>query len=441
MKRSLTRQLLIVIGVPLVAIIVLIGILGYRAATGEINEVYDSQLVLSAQSLLRAANAQSGPAPGAGLATDTGLDADQRDGVDEYTQWHSFRVWRGDVIVLASANAPSGPPHPPGLATDHIGGDAWRVFTLHQGVYTVETRENTRARGEEISDITLGLVGPLLLLLPVIGAILWFGVRRGLRDLRAFAGTVASRSPDDLARIDNDVPVELAPVADAVNGLFGKLERSLDQERAFTDNAAHELRTPLATIKAQAEVIAGARNAAERDTAMAELGLGISRATRLMEQLLTLARLRQGPPQTSQVRLMDPVAEAIKDVYTALAAKSIDVQVTGDDAVAADTDPALLYLMLRNLLENAGKYSPPGSAVEVEVARNEIVIRDHGPGIAEAERDKVFTRFYRIKGTRESGSGLGLSIVRSVAQRLGCAVSLETPEDSEGLRVRIALSD
>lgn len=438
MKRSLTRQLLIVIGVPLVAIIILIGIAGYRAATGEINEVYDSQLALSAQSLLRAAAAESGPPQIEGPPADAGLDAAQRGGVDEYANWHSFRVWRDGRIVLASANASSAPPRPSGLATERSGGDTWRVFTLHQGNYIVETRENTRARGEEVSDITWGLVGPLLLLLPVVGAILWFGVRMGLRDLRAFAGAVASRSPDDLARIDSNVPVELAPVAEAVNGLFAKLERSLDQERAFTDNAAHELRTPLAAIKAQAEVIAGARNASEQDTALIELGLGVTRATRLMEQLLTLARLRQDTAQTARVRLMDPVAEAIKDVYPALAAKTIDLQISGDDTATVDADPVLMHLMLRNLLENAGKYSPPGATVEIAVASDEIVIRDYGPGIAEAERDKVFARFYRVKGTREAGSGLGLSIVRTAAQRLGCAVALETPKDGGGLRVRIA---
>ena len=433
---SLTWRLFAGIGLPVAAIIALIGVLGFGAATSEINEVYDSQLAISAQSLLHAAQSQGTAVTVSGAPT-APADGGEQEGIDEYARWHSFRVWHDGHVVLASPNAPIGSARKAGYASASDGGDTWRVYTLVQGGFTVETRENILARGEEITKILSSLVLPLIVLLPVIGVVLWFGIRMGLSGVRGFAAAGGERSPDNLSRIDADVPAELAPVAEAVNGLLTELETSLDQERAFTDNAAHELRTPLAVIKAQAEVVTGARDAAERAGAVAELGLGVSRATRLLEQLLTLARLRHQPPQHAQVTLMTQAGEAIRDVYPAAAGKGIDLRLTGDEGAIAQADPALLHLILRNVLENAVKYAPERTAVEVEVTPGEIVVRDRGSGIPEAERDKVFTRFYRVHGTREPGSGLGLSIVRTAAQRVGCEVRLFTPEDGLGLGVGI----
>lgn len=434
---SLTWRLFAGIGIPVAAIMVLTAALSYVGAEREINEVYDSQLVVSAQSLLRAAESQN---PSAAVLDTPQLHADggRQADIDEYTHRHSFRVWRGGRLVLASPNAPRGAPRARGYGLAAAGDDTWRVYTLIQAPYVVETRENTEARDEEVDKILFGLILPFVLLLPVIAAVLWFGIRLGLRSLRGLAAAIGRRSPDDLSRIDAAVPGEMAPVVEAVNELLGRLEASLDQERAFTDNAAHELRTPLAVIKAQAEVIDGARNDAERTAAIAELGFGVGRATRLLEQLLTLARLRHLPPHLVDATLMDQAREAIKDVYPIAARKGLDLRLGGEEAASVRTDPALLHLILRNLLENAAKYAPVDTPVDIVVAPGEIVIRDRGPGIPEAERGKVFARFYRIQGTREPGSGLGLSIVRTAARQLGCDVHLFAPADGPGLGVRIA---
>jgi signal transduction histidine kinase len=134
---------------------------------------------------------------------------------------------------------------------------------------------------------------------------------------------------------------------------------------------------------------------------------------------------------------MDQAREAIKDVYPAAAAKGIALHLTGSDTATARADPALLHIILRNILENAAKYAPAHTAVDVVVTPDDIVVRDRGPGIAEAEREKVFTRFYRVQGGREPGSGLGLSIVRAAAQQSGCEVHLFTPDDGNGLAAGI----
>jgi len=420
---SLTWRLFAGIGLPVAAIVVGIGLLGFRAATSEINEVYDSQLAISAQSLLTAARNQGAAAAVSG-APPAAADGGEAGGIDEYARWHSFRVWRDGRVVLAAPNAPKDAAGAPGYRSVASGNDTWRVYTLKQGAYMVETRENTEARGEEIDKILASLILPLALLLPVIAAVLWFGIRRGLRGLRGFAAAVASRSPDDLSRIDSHVPGEMAPVVEAVNGLLERLEESLDQARAFTDNAAHELRTPLAVLKAQAEVVAGARGTAERSAAVAELDLGVRRATRVLEQLLTLARLRHAPRQRADITLMAQAREAIKDVYPAAALKGIELRLAGEESVTVRTDPALLHLILRNVLDNAAKYGPAGSAVDMTVADGEIVVRDRGPGISDAERDKVFTRFYRAHGALEPGSGLGLSIVRKLIEAHGGTASV-----------------
>lgn len=434
---SLTWRLFAGIGLPVAALILLTAVLSYAGADDEINEVYDSQLAISAQSLLRAAESQA-PSASSLSAPPAQVDEHEQKDIDEYARRHSFRVWRGDRLVLSSPNAPRDAVHAHGYGFATAGDDTWRVYTLIQGSYVVETRENIEARSEEVDKILFGLILPLVLLLPVIAAVLWFGIRLGLRGLHGFAGAIGRRSPDDLSRIDIAVPGEMTPVVEAVNGLLGKLEASLDQERAFTDNAAHELRTPLAVIKAQAEVIEGARSGAERTAAIAELGLGVGRATRLLEQLLTLARLRHLPPHHIDTSLMDQARDAIKDVYPIAAQKGLDLRLQGDETARARTDPALLHLILRNLLENAAKYAPADTAVDIAVTPGEIVLRDRGPGIPEVERAKVFARFYRVQGTREPGSGLGLSIVRTAAQQLGCDVDLFTPADGRGLGVRIA---
>ncbi|HWU48975.1 MAG TPA: ATP-binding protein [Asticcacaulis sp.] len=438
---SLTRRLLIGVGAPLLLLLIVIALLGYQSARFEIDEVYDAQLVTAA-SFLRyySGDMHNPPHRGIGVSAPN-LDKRSRDGLVEYTRWRRFRVWRDGQLVLASENgvAATG-PLPPGYHDVKEAGETWRFFTLtvpetHE---IIEAGENIRAREELINRIFWGLILPLTLALPLMALVVWRGIVWGLKDLRGFADSVGERSAEHLEPLDaRAAPAELQALSGSINTLLQRLETSLDQERLFTDNAAHELRTPLAAVRAQTEVLSGARNAGERKTALAELQKGVDRAARLMDQLLTLARLRQRALPAGEAVLRDAVASAVRDLYPEAERRSIGFNITGESGAPAPVNPLLLGVVLRNLIENAIKYAPEGSDIDIAIASDRIEIRDRGPGIPEDEREKVFARFYRLKGTQAPGSGLGLAIVRIAAAQAGCRIALFTPSDGAGLGVRV----
>ena len=445
LRRSLTWQILLGVAVPFLVVTALIGVIAYYSAQDEITEVYDSQLITSAQELWRLTHGSDDPNDLRVGDHDLGLDAEDQAALDEYAGWRSFRVWKNGQIIIQSDNAPPATQAagPKGLRDMRDAAGRWRVFTLIVPAdhVVVEVREKLRARTEVSGRIVWGVSLPLLLVMPVIILAVWLGIRWGLRDLRGFAGAVRRRSFDDLSRIpEDDLPYELSPVSGALNHLLEKLERALAQERLFTDNAAHELRTPLAALGVQAEVARNARTQAERNALLDDLAEGVERTSRLLDQMLTLARIHHGPGDVQPLDLYATAAEVLKDAYPKALARGVDIALGGTDAIVA-TRPALVHLLLGNLIDNAVKYSPEGAEVSVTVTRDVgavvVTVRDHGPGIPPDEREHVFGRFYRVKGTTAPGSGLGLSIVRSICELLGVAIRLYTPDDGQGLGVEL----
>ena len=447
MKRpSLTRQLLFGIGIPFVLVIVLAGAITYFTSQDEISEVYDSQIITSAQQLWVLTRNDDDLKDLSITGKDSHLSPTDQDALEDYGRWRSFQVWRNGYLVMQSDNGPKtpGPGTLPGFKMVRADGQAWRVFTFvvpKDGI-VVQVGEMLRAREVISRRIVMGVILPLCLALPLVLLAIWLGIRWGLRDLRHFATVVHARSPNDLSRVGSEAtPAEIAPVAEAIDQLLAKLERSLAQERLFTDNAAHELRTPLAALGLQAEVIRNARTAREREPMLNEMSKGVQRVSRLLDQLLTLARVSHTAVDLTPVNLYQAAGDAIRDAYPKAQAKMIDLSLDGNEIAVITSNRALLSILIGNILDNAIKYSPVGSAVEVAiVAQGEIItliVRDHGPGIPEAERDKVFARFYRLKGRVESGSGLGLSIVRSLSELLGGEVTLFTPDDNLGLGVTV----
>ena len=446
-RPSLTLQLLAGIGVPFLIVISLIGVIAYLSAEDEISEVYDSQLISSAQQLAIIAQRDDDPADAPIGLNDPHLRTKDRAALDEYARWRIFRVWREGHVALESDNGPSGLTDalPPGFSTVKTPSGDWRAFTLlaPENHMVVVVGESLAARREVSVRVVWGVCLPLLLVLPIIVLMVWFGIRFGLKDLTRFAADVRRRSPDHLSRIANDaLPMEIAPVAESVNQLLDKLERSLAQERLFTDNAAHELRTPLAALSVQADVLRNATSETERGPILEELSQGVSRTSRLLDQLLVLARIRHTPVQSIPVNLYQAAGSVIRDLYPRAQAKAIELSLSGDEDTLIQSSRPLLALLLGNLVDNAVKYSSDGSAVELTVAtENEqpcLIVRDYGPGIPESERAQVFARFYRLKGRNESGSGLGLAIVQALGELLHVDISLFTPDDGQGLGVKVA---
>ncbi|WP_162148957.1 ATP-binding protein [Asticcacaulis sp. AC466] len=429
---------------PTVAIMIFIGVSANMSARFEINEVYDAQLATAAN-FLRYYKDDIRTAPSVVSGTSgLALNPAARGGLTEYSRWRRFRVWRQGKLVLASGDVSAlGAPLPAGYSdlTDAQG--QWRFFTVYmpETQEIIEAGENVRARGELIERVFWGLILPLSLALPLLGLAIWRGIIWGLKDLRMFAASVRERSADNLTPIDTEnAPTELQVLSTSINGLLKTVSISLEQERLFTDNAAHELRTPLAAIRTQTEVVTGARSAKERSAALVELTKGVDRAARLMDQLLTLARLRQNAPPVMQISLQQAVSDAVRDLYSEALLRSIGFNIGGDPNGNASANPALVGVILRNLIDNAIKYAPENSDIDIDISQGRIVLRDRGPGIPEDEREKVFARFYRVKGTRVQGSGLGLAIVRIAATQTGVDVRLFTPNDGVGLGVCLRFS-
>jgi two-component system sensor histidine kinase QseC len=358
----------------------------------------------------------------------------------------AFQIGDGERLRLHSANAPNVPlgGGEEGFSDRTVDGKSWRVFTAWDlsREHRVYVGERSELRSKLATRMIAGVLAPLLVALPLLALLLWVAVRRGLRPLEALAADVGRRDPDNLAPLDaGRAPREVIPLIDQLNRLFDRIAQSLERERRFTADAAHELRTPVAAIKAQAQVAQIAASAPTRDHALGQVVAGADRASRLVEQLLTLARLDAADRTAfAACGLRALATEVIAELAPVAAARNVHLELAGGDDAVVQGIPALLQILIRNLLDNALRHG--AARVRVAVAsgagRATLAVTDDGPGIPEAERARVLQRFYRLPSAGEGGSGLGLSIVQRIAEIHGGTLVLGAGEGGKGLRVDVA---
>ena len=434
-NHSLRRRLLAVL--LLTTVLVWTGTLlfSYRDTRHELNELLDAHLAQSTALLI----AQLGHEP-------EEIDTEHTPPLHRYSRNVAFQVWKdGTRLMLHSVTAPnvllSG--RMAGFSDSVVAGHGWRVFSAWDARhrFLVQVGERQEARDELGTTIAEHMLRPLLVALPLLGLLIWFGVGVGLRSLRALGGQVRERRPENLAPLDAAAaPTEVQPLVDGLNRLFARVRASLESERRFTSDAAHELRTPLAAIRAQAQVARTAGAGAERERALDKVLEGCDRAAHMVEQLLTLARLE---PETRRARephdLRALAAAAVAELAPGAVAKDIDVQLVEGDTLSVACEPALVAILMRNLIDNAIRYSPRHSTVKVAVIAAaggaEFSVVDQGPGIPATERGLVWERFYRVLGSEATGSGLGLSIVKRIADLHGATTAFEQGAAGQGLRV------
>jgi len=370
----------------------------------------------------------------------------------KYTPKVVFQVFHEGRLVLRSTNAGTVPisKTEQGFSTVRLADDAqWRVFAT-RGVerdVQVYVGEQTESRDSILWAVLQGVLLPLVIALPLLALVGWWAVRQGLTPLRHLSQVLARRRPQAMEPlVIPDLSTEMVPMVQALNGLFERIEQMLVSERRFTADAAHELRTPIAAIRAQAQVALGAGDdAAQRDHALQFTLAGCDRATRLVEQLLTLARLETAPASADDVLATVDLSAVTRRVAADLAptalARGQTLALEAPSPCPVAGDETLIGVLVRNLIDNALRYSPNNAQVVVSVAieSGQAVLRvqDSGAGMTEPEIARLGERFYRVLGSDQPGSGLGWSIVKRIATVFGAQVQVSRSERLGGLAVAV----
>lgn len=333
-----------------------------------------------------------------------------------------------------------------GFSDVKVGGTSYRVYSVQTPLQTVQIAQNMSARQARARALAAHAVLPIALMAPLLMLVVWWVIRRSLAPVERTRRQVASRSAGDLSPLaEGGLPAEVRPLVGELNLLLGRVGAAFDAQAQFVANAAHELRSPLTALKLQAQALRRSGDQAAREASVARLNQGIDRAIRLVEQLLALAREEAGlghPVAQQRLNLQDVVQFAVADVLPQAQARQIDLGV-------GDTEPAwvqgqldALRILLRNLLDNAIKYTPAAGRVDVALriagASAVLAVEDSGPGIDAEHRAHVLDRFYRAgNASGASGSGLGLAIVNTIAKRHGATLVLERSERLGGLRAEL----
>ncbi|TXI91824.1 MAG: HAMP domain-containing protein [Burkholderiaceae bacterium] len=446
LQSQLISLLLALITVVWLVIIALV----WRDASHEVDEILDSHLAQAA-SLLVVQQAQD--LSEQERALDTPL-------LHHYAPRVMFQVFHEGRLSLRSANAPHTalialtPNTLTGYQTLRFQDDDWRVF-LTQGAeqdVTVLVAEKQSARLDVLNAVMRSMAAPMLLALPLLALCIWWAVRRGLTPLVKLSQLLQSKPAGDLELIQIDHHTkELQALIDSLNQLLQANASLLVAEKSFTANAAHELRTPIAAIRMQAQVASQA-NEQEQQQALGNMLIACDRANRTIEQLLTLARLDQSTAlQTETVDL----AELTRQIMSDLAVKSIskrqsisfDVKqdIEGAQDFSTKANATLIGVLLRNLIDNAIRYCPESANIELSLYREHgtvvLQIADDGPGLSDQAMQKLGERFFRVLGTHESGSGLGWSIIKRIAEVSNITVHTSHSSAQGGLTVQLVFSE
>ena len=388
------------------------------------------------------------------LIAQSSLDEDEHESAEperehRYASRVAFQMWHEGRLRWRSSNAPLEPMTSisKGFDTQTINGESWRVFATRGAKDDVQllVGERVDARNEILYAVLKGILMPLAMGLPLLALAGLWAVRSGLRPLLALENLLGKRSPDALGPIDvPDAPREIGTLVEALNNLFARIAEMLENERRFTQDAAHELRTPIAAIRSQAQVALGATSSDERNHALQNTLIGCDRAAHLVDQLLVLARLEaRNETQSSTRKVIDisAIARAVIADLTPEASKKMQrLAFDAPDTCAAFGDAALVTALIRNLVDNAIRYSPTGANVSVQIEPGnsvQLVVEDSGLGLAPELRQRLGERFFRVLGSDEDGSGLGWSIVRRIARVLDLRITVGQSTTLGGLSVTI----
>lgn len=441
--RSIESALLRLVMAALIIGAVLVSGAAYFAALEEINEALDADLKHVATSLARYRDTN-------GAAVKEPLSGGRPDTSEAEESDISTFIWntKGRLLYASDEHVRMPFVNNEGLTRVNVGEESWTVYTARHSDGFAQAAQRSDSRRIMARESATRLLPPMLLLAMGVGGLLIYGLRLGLRPLDVAARDVAGRSAVSLAPIDcGHLPAEIAPLVRAINGLMARLDDSMTLQRRFLADAAHELRSPITALRLQLQLLDRAAGEATHAAAKAELQQGVARAQRLVEQLLQFAR---SEPE-AQIKPLSPVdlCSIVGEVTETLSLKAgawqVDLGAEMNGEVLALGDRAQLLILMNNLVENALLHTPPGGVVDVGAVLRDgkpvLFVLDTGAGIPKEERERVFDRFYRgawaAAPRPQVGSGLGLSIVKAIADQHGAVVQLLDRIGGPGLEVRV----
>ena len=385
------------------------------SAFKEIDEVYDAQLSYAAKVLLQLTEHEVYEHKSFRIE----LGAERPSLSHRYEKNISFRIWRGNHLVTASQSAAnfSNTVAPPGFSDQLVGDELWRFFVFVDGLtgITIEVAERYEIRTELIFQIIGSFFAPIFIFLPLLLLLVWLGTTSSLKPLLGVSKVVDLRDANDLTPIGGaHIPIEVMPLIRAINRLLLRLDVSLRREREFTDNAAHELRTPLAAMKTQTQVLLKKDGSiADCHDSLDNLHASIDRAAHLVDQLLSFARLQSPDLDFEPVGMSALCSSIMEDLSPIAIARHQECEADIAENIKVRGNKYALNIIVRNLIDNAIKYTPEGGAIKVELNEQAVLtVTDSGPGIPNEEKAHVTERFRRGNKTGAEGSGLGLAMVK-----------------------------
>ena len=430
------------IGLLLLAIVFAAGLQAtvvYRQARAEADGIFDYHMEQMAQAL------RAGVLP-PGLPSAPGEPpALPAEAFDFFVQ-----VWTPDGIRVFQSGTRAALPHQAilGFSNIEIEGTPYRVYSMQSRSQVVQVAQDLRPRQAMARALAWRTVLPIAWMAPLLMLVAWGVVSASLAPVARVRRQVAEREADELAEVNEEgLPDEIRPLVHELNLLFGRVRQAFDAQKNFVAEAAHELRSPLAALRLQVQGLQRAPDDAVRQLAAQRLLAGIDRATRLVEQLLVLARQQAQPSSgdpAEPVALAPLAAQVVANAAPQAVARRIDLGLGEADAGQVRGHAEPLRILLNNLVDNALKYTPEGGKVDVTVRRDAgslvLAVDDNGPGISEADRTRVLDRFYRVPGSDAAGSGLGLAIANAIAQLHGARLELDRSPTLGGLRIALRLA-
>jgi two-component system OmpR family sensor kinase len=406
----------------------------YLTALAQADVIFDRHMQKMALALRSGVALRNAP-PNSEVSTD-------RSHEDFFVQmWNA----NGTPVFQSAAHQTLRQPASPGFSDVRTQDRTYRVYALATSTQTIQVAQDMAARRDMARTLALRTVGPTLLMAPLLMLVVWWVVSRSLSPVARVRSQMALRKADELAPLSEvGLPEEVRPLIQELNLLFDRLRHAFDSQKVFVADAAHEMRSPLAALKIQLQGLQRAPDDPARELAIKRLAAGIDRAAHLVDQLLVLARqeasaatgVALGPVDLAQVAFL-----SLSDSLLSAQSRRIDLGVHRAEAAPVRGHEPALRILVRNLLDNAVKYTPPGGTIDlcVQAGANGILlcVEDSGPGIPEADRARVLDRFYRGSSASATGSGLGLAIVKTIAEQHGASIALDPSPRLGGLRVRV----